>query len=58
MQTNKTVEKFGKKKPYEPAGEEIRKRKKADHRTGSHKFKNKFLNNDCVNSLSYSSLYE
>lgn len=43
MQTNKTVEKFSKKKPYEPAGEEARKRRKKEAHKGYDKFKDRFF---------------
>lgn len=58
MQGTQHLLKFSKKKKgYEEAGEEVGKRKKVNHRSGSHKFKNKFLNDESINSLSYDSLY-
>lgn len=45
MQASKSVEKFSKKKVYDPVGEEVRKRKKVDNRTGDRKFRNQFLDN-------------
>lgn len=43
MQANKAVEKFSKKKVYDPVGDEVRKRKKQDNRTGKSKFRNRFM---------------
>ncbi|QGH45115.1 hypothetical protein [Ralstonia phage Reminis] len=57
MQTSKVVDKIGKKKAYDPVGEEVRKRKKKEDTKRKHKFRNRFLDVNCADPSDVAGLY-
>ncbi|QHJ80735.1 MAG: hypothetical protein [Bacteriophage sp.] len=57
MQTSKSVEKFSKKKAYDPVSEEVRKRKKIEDTKRNHKFRSRFLDVPCSDPSDTAGLY-